>query len=140
MKVKFPHKLVNIVLILMMFSHTSFFHEYLQNYVLCFGIDGHIQIENVNECEECSKLDFFITNTLEQVIVQNLDCEDIPLDKHCFEENQFISQRNLISTIGIQLPVISFLSSGKKVLFYNLDFKSTINPTLENYKKVSLTI
>ncbi len=140
MKVKFLYKSINIVLILMMFSHTSFFHEYLQNYVLCFGNDGHIQIENINDCEECTNLDFLTTTYPGKIIVQSSDCEDIPLDEHCFEENQFISQRNIISTIGIQLPVISFLSSGKKVLFYNLDFTSTNNPILENYKKVSLTI
>ncbi len=137
---KLTYKLINVVVILVMLSHITFMHNLFKNYVLCFGSDGHIQIENINDCEECTGLDILNTATsTENVTIQNLDCEDIPLDEHCFEENQFLSKKNILAITEIKSKVTT-TTPNREVTFINLNTNPTNNHILESYTTVSLTI
>ena len=125
---------------LVMFSHITFMHNLVQNYVLCFGNDGHIQIENANDCEECTSVDIITSLTgVKNTIIHNLDCKDIPLDEHCFEDNQFVSKNNTILISDVKSKVTT-ITSNREVTFVSLNTKPSNNHILESYTTVSLTI
>ena len=99
MKHNLINKSTHILLILTLISHLSFFHNLLDNYVICSGSDGHIAIENVNDCDECSNIQFNgYTKTVE---FSSQDCEDTALDQNCFEDDEFIPKDRIVITANI---------------------------------------
>ncbi len=143
MNKKKSHKIINIILLVTMFSHLTFFHEYFQDYVICFGNDGHITIENLDDCNECSGLDYFdLFSSTQNVIIEDIDCKDIALDDNCFEDETFITKNkvlfanNLLKTKPI---IINFEIDLNKRNHYILVEKFK-NPITEIYSTVSLII
>jgi hypothetical protein len=142
MKTKTTYKIINIILILTIFSHLSFFHEYLQNYVICYEIDGNVQIENINDCEECTNINLVIPSSMpEESTIKNIDCLDIPLEANCFNDQQFISRKNKVNiTKSTILSVQTFIAFKKENIFTTTKNLTFNNHILDNYLSVLLII
>jgi len=111
----------------------------MSEYVLCIGSDGHIAIENVNDCEECGDIQYNgDTNSVE---FNSQDCEDVALDQNCFEDAQFIPKDKIVIAANIvKLATILDNSHNEKEFnhpYINRDFE---NPALESYTTISLQI
>jgi hypothetical protein len=139
------NKLINIFLILTMLSHVTYFHDILDNYVICYGTDGHVEIENINNPSDC------IISTQEQNNLpneisfknnyQDNNCNDISLHSNCFEDSQFLSDKKITSSFNLNCLVQQLPRSNEKenfsIFFHNQKF---INQTLQNYSTVTLLI
>ena len=79
----FINKSTHIFLLLTLVSHLTLAHDLISEYVLCTGSDGHVAIENVNECEECSNIQF--NGDTKLVVISIQDCEDVALDQNCLK-------------------------------------------------------
>ena len=135
------YKIINIVLILVMLSHASFLHEYLQNYIICYEPNGDVQIENINDCDECTNLNITIPVPItNQSSIDKTDCIDFPLEGDYINHHQFIpnsSKVQLTKNILFSEPI--FIRSEQKKYYTNL--KTTCNNLiLEHYTSVSLII
>ena len=87
MKKIFTKRYINLTLIFTILWHIVIVHNIFQNYVICYGNDGHIEIENALECENCSvpgKSDISLLGG--NTVLNNNDCEDMSLDENCFDE------------------------------------------------------
>jgi len=133
------NKFIKVVLLVALFSHLSFFHEYFQNYVVCYEVDGHIQIENINECEECNTLNLF-TSTANNEIIHNTDCTDIPLDNNCLQEEQLVRKNNIVISKNILQSSKTTIDINRNIICHTNEFQLKTNYILDNYSTVSLTI
>ncbi|MAT59404.1 MAG: hypothetical protein CMF23_15635 [Ignavibacteriae bacterium] len=135
----FINKSTHIFLLLTLVSHLTLAHDLISEYVLCTGSDGHVAIENVNECEECSNIQF--NGDTKLVVISIQDCEDVALDQNCFEDDEFIPQNKIVITASIVKFATIFENTDYEKKFNNSyidqDFK---NPILERYTSVSLLI
>ncbi|PIQ08757.1 MAG: hypothetical protein COW71_10560 [Ignavibacteriales bacterium CG18_big_fil_WC_8_21_14_2_50_31_20] len=139
MKHNLINKSTHILLILTLISHLSFFHNLLDNYVICSGSDGHIAIENVNDCDECSNIQFNgYTKTVE---FSSQDCEDTALDQNCFEDDEFIPKDRIVITANIVKLAAIFENTNYEKEFNNSYFNHNLeNSILESYTTISLLI
>ena len=139
---KSNYKILNIVLILVMLSHVSFFHEYLKNYVICYEPNGDVQVENINDCEECTNINLIIPSAVPtESSVNKTDCLDFPLDGDFFSHHQFITKNsNVLITNNILSSVPTFIKINSNIDFRN--YKNTLikNLILENFTSVLLII
>lgn len=139
MNYNFINKSIHILLLLIFVSHLTFFHNLLDDYVICSGNDGHIAIENANECDECSDIQF--NGYTKSVELSSQDCKDVALNQNCFEDAQFIPKDKIFVTANIvKLGTILDNSHKEKEFnhsYINHDFE---NPILERYTSVSLLI
>ncbi|MFH1528977.1 MAG: hypothetical protein ABIJ40_11380 [Bacteroidota bacterium] len=145
MNIVVRNKVINVFLLFSMLSHVTFLHNYFDNYILCYGADGRIAIENANDFSECEGVKIFDKevrpNNTGATTVDNTDCEDVSLDENCFEENQFLSKNKIVipdyilKTNQLVLPSENEVNS-----FHQIDFNLTDNTILENYTTVSLLI
>lgn len=124
-----------------MLSHITFIHNIVHDYVLCYGNDGHIEIENVNDCTDCAPQSMFDTQTASSSQISSKDCNDISLNENCFEEEQYLSKNNTSINRSIQKSkLFSFLNGNPKNNF-NLDNKNRLeNNILESYSNILLLI
>ncbi len=143
MNKKISHKIINIVLLVTMFSHLTFFHGYFQDYVICYGNDGHVAIENLDDCNECSTLNFSdLFSSAQNVIIEDIDCKDIALDENCFEDENFIAKNKVLFANNLRKTkpiIINLAIDQNKRNSYTLvgKFKNSIT---EIYSTVSLII
>jgi hypothetical protein len=116
----------------------------LENYVVCYGFDGHVEVENINNSYECSSIDMMRSSSyMGEIVVSNSDCKDVSLGVNCFENDIIISENKTSSRIDIQKYITHILSfdANKNIPTFNF-FNSIkiINNILENYTTVSLLI
>ncbi len=143
MKLKILNKIISVSLIIIMISHLTILHHILQDYVLCNGADGHVAIENVNECESCSNISSFTIFTLAGQSFTDVDgCQDTRLDENCIDENEFIPKNRI--NLNVDLVYTSETNTPtqnewKKYKFTDKDFCKE-NHILKNYTTVSLLI
>lgn len=139
MKRNLRHKIINLFLILILFSHLAFIHDIIKNYVLCYGSDGHIVIEKVNECVECPELNDFIE--LGYPSINCVNCEDVSLDQSCIAEGQFLTKnKDVVSTEKIKTSVNILKPDNRLNKILALNLHQNINPILQSYSTVSLLI
>lgn len=136
------YRVINIVLMFVMLSHLTFIHNFIYDYVLCYGNDGHIQIENINEFENCKSRSIFeVEKTISTYIISSVDCEDVSLDENCFEEEQFIFNKRVNSYAVILKSNISiYLTENQKNGTDKIEINRFGSNVLENYTTVSLLI
>jgi hypothetical protein len=141
MNIPLREKTLNIIIIVTLLSHLTFLHNVLEAYVICFGTDGHITVEEVKDCDECSNNEFLLSNNAANIELKNVDCKDIPLDQYCLEVNQFIIKNKAgISDNVLKLTSVLSESGGELKYYYSINEKSVKNHILENYTTVSLLI
>lgn len=143
MRKTYLHKSFNLFLILIILSHLSYFHNVLENYIVCYGSDGHVEIENINSNSECSNIDMTRSSSyMGEIIVPNSDCKDVSLSVNCFEDDKIISENKIISSFDIQKNISQVLSFADKQIptFNYFNSIKIANNILENYTTVSLLI
>ncbi len=135
------YRVTNIVLMLVMLSHITFMHNIAYDYVLCYGNDGHIEIENVNESENCKNHSLFEVAKTITTYISSIDCEDVSLDENCFEEEQFIFNKR-VNTYAVILKNNIFISltENRKKATDKIETNRFENNVLESYTTVSLII
>ncbi|MCB0751928.1 MAG: hypothetical protein KDC52_10675 [Ignavibacteriae bacterium] len=139
------NKIINIFLILAMLSHVTYLHDMLDNYVLCYGTDGHVAIENINDTAECvnpSSKNNELQNELSfSNNYENNKCNDISLHSNCFADNQFLLDKKNITSINLNCFIQQLPRLHQKEIFSNiLNSPEVLNQTLHNYSTVSLLI
>lgn len=139
MKRNLKHKIINIFLLIVLLGHLTFIHDIIKNYVLCYGADGHIAIEKVNECVKCPELNDFIE--LGYPSINCVNCEDVSLDQNCIAEGQFLTKnKDAVSAELIKTSVNILKPDNRLNTILAVDLHQNINPTLQNYSTVSLLI
>jgi hypothetical protein len=133
------NKITSVVLVFVMLSHMIFMHSFLENYVICYGNDGHIEIENVNDSESCD--DHSLAEYRTSSIISNSDCQDFNLEENCFNDEQLIFQNQIKINAGIKKEE-AFISDLKNKFqtFIKIETNIYFNNTLENYSTISLLI
>ncbi|MBT8378864.1 MAG: hypothetical protein KJN64_06525 [Ignavibacteria bacterium] len=141
MNTQFEFKFINVVIVISLLSHLTILHNFLEDYVICYGTDGHIAVENVNDCDECPSIDLSTLDYFANEEVKKPECEDISIDQHCFEGNQFIINNNidLPSTILVLNAVFS-KSKDEIKFYYSPNTNNNKNQILDSYTTVSLLI
>ncbi|NNG27724.1 MAG: hypothetical protein HKM87_09370 [Ignavibacteriaceae bacterium] len=134
-------RVINIVIIFALLSHLTFLHNVLDNYVICFGADGHIAVEKVSDCDECPAIEFSKAIDIAYTEVNIPDCKDISLDQNCFESNQFITKDKVdISDTNLVLNTILLEPKNETKYYCSTNTNKDKNHILENYTTVSLLI
>lgn len=129
----------NILLILTLISHLSFFHNLLDNYIICSGSDGHIAIEKVNDCDDCSNIQF--NGDKKSVEFSSQNCEDTALDQNCFEDDEFIPKDRVVIAVNIVKLAAIFENTNCEKEFNDSYFNHDLeNSILESYTTISLLI
>ena len=124
-----------------MLSHLTFMHSFVQNYIICYGSDGHIQIENVNDCGSCENHPIFESAEITISYLSSTDCNDVSLDENCLDDAQFFSKNKITINAGNQKNNIFIFRSGNhKRTLNKIDTITFGNNILENYTTVSLII
>ncbi len=121
--------------------HLFSVHSVLHSYVLCFGDDGHITLENgscVSENKNCESES--IKNHAQET---NYGCKDISLSYLC-DYNTFLANNiNNIPVPALSVPAVNRVSSP---VFYNLltnlynNSSPLLNIPLLSFNTVSLLI
>ena len=139
--IQLRYKITSIIIILVMLSHITFMHNLVHDYILCYGNDGHIEIENVNDCTECAPHSMFDTEATSSSQISSKDCDDVSLDINCFEEEQYISKnKTSIDRNTLKSKMFSF-QIGNSENNSVLNNKNILeNNILESYTNISLLI
>ena len=137
---QFGFKFINILIVISLLSHLTILHNFLEDYVICYGSDGHIAVENVNDCVECPSIDFSTLDYSAIEGVKNSECEDISLDQHCFAENQFITKNNVdLPNFIIAIKTVLSRQENQVNRYHSLN-NNNINRILDSYTTISLLI
>ncbi|MDZ7765843.1 MAG: hypothetical protein U5K00_15740 [Melioribacteraceae bacterium] len=140
MKYNFLNKATHILLLIIFISHLTFAHELMSEYVICTGTDGHVAIENVNECDDCNDINYYVEPT-NDVEIKQQDCEDVALYENCFEEEQFLPKDKMIlSFYSITISVLPEPAEDQRCKTNLNDYSKLSDPILESYTTVSLII
>ncbi len=142
MKTYRKYKLINLFLLISILSHTTYLHNLLDSYVLCYGSDGHLEVENIDDCSDCKNVASSdqMSNKFTSNFQEN-NCNDISLDGNCFEDVQYLIKNVKILTSQNNSSVELFYSPDQKVKFTNTNiFVKNYNPALQNYSTVLLII
>ena len=135
------YKITSTMLILVILSHITFMHNLVHDYIICYGNDGHIEVENINECDDCTPHSMFGDKEESSSKLSNKDCEDVSLDVNCYEEEQYISQnKKLINRTILKSTMLSFQIENPENTFNQKDKIIFKNKTLENYTTILLLI
>lgn len=143
MKLKILNKIISVSLIVIIVGHLTIFHHILQDYVLCYGADGHVAIENVDECASCSNISSFTISVLAgQSFTDIDDCEDIRLDENCINENEFIPKDKINLNVELASTWETITPTENEFKIYKSVDKGLFkeNHILKNYTTVSLLI
>lgn len=139
MNYNFINKSTHILLLLIFVSHLTFAHELVSEYVICTGTDGHVAVENVNECDDCKVMKY--AESTNEVELQQQDCEDVAIDENCFEEEQFLPKDKIdVTSYYVTLSILPEPTEDQRSNFNFKDYYKFIDPVLENYTTVSLII
>ncbi len=124
-----------------MLSQVAFTHSIVQDLVICYSNDGHIQLENVNDPISCENRSIFETEAATIPYFNKVDCEDQSLHGNCLENKPLVSNNKIVGNISIQKNSIFILQLEKyKNTFKKFDTCSFENHILESYNTVSLII
>jgi len=139
MNYNFLNKTLHILLLVIFVSHLTFFHNLLANYVICSGSDGHVEIENVNDCDECNDINYGEQN--DGVEFKEQHCEDVALGENCFEDEQFFHKDKIIIAANFaKAPTKREKSDNQKEIFNTTKNYSIPNQILDGYTTVSIII
>ena len=134
-------KIINTILINVMLSQVVFTHSIVQDIVICYSNDGHIQLENVNDPVSCENRSIFEIEETTIPYFIKVDCEDQSLHGNCLENKHFISNNKIAINIGIlKNSVFVYRLENNKKTFTKIDKNSFGNHILESYNTVSLII
>jgi len=145
MKRAYLIKYISVFLLLSMLSHTTYLHDYLENYVLCYGVDGHVAIENVDDCSDCSIISTLIipigASQYSKIFSANEDCQDFSLNSECFEENEFLIVNKTAKSYSSSISLLELPRLNQKSISSGIINSSEIsNLILQNYTTVLLII
>ncbi len=132
---------ISAVLIITLLSHVTVIHTFVKDLVLCINDNGNVKIEKINDCESCAPFltDVFGVENGGQNL-SDISCEDIPLEKFCFEENQLITKTDIFLwklSVSSILPQLNNSDPDTYLIPLNTTIK---NFTLSNYTSVLLLI
>lgn len=125
-----------------MLSHITYLHDLLDSYVLCYGSDGHIAIESLDDCNDCKNISssHYVANEFSTLIQEN-NCNDLSINNNCFEDAQFLLDKKNITSINLNCFIQQLPRLHQKEIFSNiLNSPEVLNQTLHNYSTVSLLI
>ncbi len=135
------YRITSMILILVILSHITFMHNLVHDYVICYGNDGHVEVENINECDDCTPHSMFDIQEASSSQLSSKDCEDVSLDINCFEEEQYISQnKTSINRTILKSTMFSFQADDSENIFTQKDKKIIKNKILESYTTILLLI
>ncbi|MCF6271013.1 MAG: hypothetical protein L3J41_14970 [Melioribacteraceae bacterium] len=140
MNSNFKHITINTILIFVMLSHITLMHSVVENYFVCYGNDGHIEVENINNNKNCadhSTIEDIKTNALSFSIA---DCDDVNFSDNCFEEDQFIFNHKISLEVNQGKSILFFLNEKDSRIFHTNFSNKFKNNILESYSKISLLI
>ncbi|MBU1098081.1 MAG: hypothetical protein KKB34_16475 [Bacteroidetes bacterium] len=142
MNSNFTHKFTTVLLLFTIIGHATFFHHVIDKYFVCYGADGHVAIEKVNECENCSDNHYLIEqNAVKTASINNNNCIDVSLHDFCYEANQYITKNIILIPSLLPQNYSNIFQPDEKTILsfltYNYLFR---NPPLHNYTTVSLLI
>ncbi|VAX15509.1 hypothetical protein MNBD_IGNAVI01-3030 [hydrothermal vent metagenome] len=143
MKLKVINKIISISLIVIMFSHLTFLHNFFQDYVLCNELDGNVTVENINEHAAFSNSSSSaISITAGQSIYDVNNCQDTLLDEYCIDENGFIPKDKVDLNVNLANTWETITPSENEFKIYKFVDKTLLkeNHILKNYSTVSLLI
>ena len=135
------YKIISIILVFVILSHITFMHNIVHDYVICYGNDGHIEVEKINDCVDCTPHSMFDNKESASSKISSKDCEDASLDINCFEEEQYITQNKIFINRTI-LESDMFLFQDDDIEIISNQKEKTIfkNKILESYTTISLLI
>ena len=137
MKITQRNKIINLVLILSILSHITYLHNYLDDYILCYGNDGHITIEKLSDCNECSNLDLISTN----IYFDYDDCTDFPILNSCFEDTEFLVDKKVNISLNLVSNKRYVLNPQPKTKHtQTIKYNTLKDSILESYSTISLLI
>lgn len=125
-----------------MLSHITYLHDLLDNYVLCYGSDGHIAIESLDDCNDCenSSSSQYFTNEFSTLIQEN-NCHDLSINSNCFEDAQFLLKNTNVFELNKNVHIKLCYSPPLEIEFTKIKVcQKSSNPILDNYTTVSLLI
>ena len=128
-----------------MISHLTYLHDFLDNYILCYGNDGHVAVENTNDSSDCESNSFsieFEPNYLsDNATFHDDNCNDVSLHNNCVEDNQFLLDNKTSIPFNTHVIAQRFPRTKQKLKYSEIkEHLSIINPILESYTTVSLII
>ena len=129
----------------MLLSHVTYFHDLLDNYVVCYGTDGHIAIENIIDSSDCINPSQKNSNFQNELNIssnyEDNNCNDISLHSNCFEDSQFLLDKKISPSINFDF-FIQFLPRlyQKEIFSHKLKSIEPLNQALQNYSTVTLLI
>ncbi|NHZ87128.1 MAG: hypothetical protein GWP19_14855 [Planctomycetia bacterium] len=133
-------RILNLLLITIMLSQLAFSHSIAQDIVICYGNDGHIQLENINDSLSCEKRLISETETILPYFIK-VDCQDKSLNGGCLENEPFISNNKTVINLGIlKNNIFVFRLVNNRNTFTKIDKNAFGNHVLESYNTVSLII
>ena len=125
-----------------MLSHVTYLHDFLDRYVLCYGSDGHIAIENLDDCTDCENISssHYFTNGFSPVIQEN-NCNDLSINSNCFEDAQFLLKTTNVFELNKNVHIKLVYNPPLEIEFAKIEIcQKSYNPILDNYTTVSLLI
>ena len=133
MKKTVLHKVINLMLLLVMLSHLSYFHQLLETYVVCYGSDGHIEIENIEDNSSCSSSGLNQTKThITSVMFESNDCDDVKLGEQCIEDLPYLvgNKLNFIQILPFS-AITEFNNRKRKPFSYSVYKNTEVNKILD---------
>ena len=116
----------------------------LQSYILCFGEDGRVVLENLNSEQFCcnySNSDLFnLFYSSASFYKDHNNCEDISLTESCDEEKLIIKVKNVTNFFNLILFIDYAQSNSNNFSIIIKSEKLDFSPQLSSYKTVSLLI
>ncbi len=133
---------VNAIIIFSILSHVTLIHTFAKDLVVCLNEEnGNVKIEKINDCEECKiPLEVLYNSSLVEKSISDIDCEDIPLDEFCFEENQLMPKIDILFWKLLVKTIMPDVTEYDTLKYFIADKTFNFNLTLENYTSVLLLI
>ncbi len=132
---------INVIIIISILSHVTLLHTFAKDLVVCLNDNGNVKIEKINDCEECTtSLEVLLNSGFNKKSISDIDCEDIPLDEFCFEENQLLPKADVLFWKLFVTAIVPNINEYTAVNYIVISGESSYNFILQNYTSVSLLI
>lgn len=125
-----------------MLSHVTYLHDFLDRYVLCYGSDGHIAIESLDDCNDCENISssIYLINEF-STLIQDNNCNDLSINGNCFEDAQFLLKSTNVFELSKNVHIKHIYNPPLEIEFAKIQIcQKSYNPILDNYTTVSLLI
>jgi hypothetical protein len=126
-----------IAIAVLMLTFASWSHE---GFVICYGADGHVEIERPSDKDCCKTQEQCVQATLSEQS-DFVHCVDVPLGaaKYIASTSPAASFQNYVIPLSIVSPLL-FSITQPRPLVYNHDIPPPHNPLLASLKTVILLI